>query len=45
MLVVFLFLRRMARATIAAGVTVPLSLAGTCARDVGRADFRSIIYR
>ena len=30
MLVVFLFLRRMA-ATIAAGVTVPLSLAGTCA--------------
>ncbi len=30
MLVVFLFLRRLA-ATIAAGVTVPLSLAGTCA--------------
>ena len=30
MLVVFLFLRR-AAATIAAGVTVPLSLAGTCA--------------
>ena len=30
MLVVFLFLRRGA-ATIAAGVTVPLSLAGTCA--------------
>ena len=30
MLVVFLFLRRTA-ATIAAGVTVPLSLAGTCA--------------
>ncbi len=30
MIVVFLFLRRMA-ATIAAGVTVPLSLAGTCA--------------
>jgi multidrug efflux pump len=29
MLVVFLFLRRMA-ATLAAGVTVPLSLAGTC---------------
>jgi hydrophobe/amphiphile efflux-1 (HAE1) family protein len=30
MLVVFVFLRRMA-ATVAAGVTVPLSLAGTCA--------------
>ena len=30
MLVVFVFLRRMA-ATIAAGVTVPLALAGTCA--------------
>ena len=30
MLVVFLFLRRVA-ATIAAGVTVPLALAGTCA--------------
>ena len=30
MMVVFLFLRRLA-ATIAAGVTVPLSLAGTCA--------------
>ena len=30
MMVVFLFLRRMA-ATIAAGVTVPLALAGTCA--------------
>ena len=30
MLVVFLFLRRLA-ATIAAGITVPLSLAGTCA--------------
>ena len=30
MLVVFLFLRRVA-ATVAAGVTVPLSLAGTCA--------------
>jgi multidrug efflux pump len=30
MLVVFVFLRRMA-ATVAAGITVPLSLAGTCA--------------
>jgi multidrug efflux pump len=30
MLVVFLFLRR-AAPTIAAGVTVPLALAGTCA--------------
>jgi hydrophobe/amphiphile efflux-1 (HAE1) family protein len=30
MMVVFMFLRRMA-ATIAAGITVPLSLAGTCA--------------
>src|ERR1700737_3842846 len=30
MLVVFVFLRR-AAATVAAGVTVPLSLAGTCA--------------
>src|SRR5258707_5963434 len=30
MMVVFLFLRRLA-ATIAAGVTVPLALAGTCA--------------
>ncbi len=35
MLVVFLFLRRTA-ATVAAGVTVPLSLAGTCAGDVAR---------
>ncbi len=33
MFVVFLFLRRGAP-TIAAGITVPLSLAGTCARDV-----------
>ena len=33
MLVVFVFLRRVP-ATLAAGVTVPLSLAGTCAADV-----------